>query len=177
MHLILGQRIDDVGHALASVFGIAGVRETRGQFAERLKGVLGRFLIAFGQVLLGDPGKKTQVVVEVDQAFQVERVIQCRAGRVKLHEPVERGDGLCLFASLVLRIGLVQLGLLGQGSACCAAFQLFEQWHRLVESTAVEFVLGFRVNAVGAPARCLVFRSARAARKQAGGQQGSDKRQ
>ena len=177
MHFILRQRIDDVGHALARVLRVAGFRKARDQFAESFKGVFGGFLVALGQVLARDEREQAQVVVEVDQAFQVQRIVQSRACRVQLHEPVERCDGLRFFARLVVGIGLVDLRLLGQGGPCSTALQLFQQRNGLVVGPAVHFVLGFRVNAIGTPARRFIDRGAGAASQQTSQQQGGNKGQ
>ena len=76
---------------------------------------------------------------------------------MQLNETVQRGNRLDLFVVLVLRIGLVQLGLLRQRSACSAAFEFFEQGNGLVKGTTGHFVLGFCIYLVGAPAHRLVY--------------------
>lgn len=65
---------------------------------------------------LAQQAQLDKVVVEADEALEVQRIVQRRAGRVQLNETVQRGNRLDLFVVLVLRIGLVSfndnLGLL-----------------------------------------------------------------
>jgi len=151
MHLVSGQRIDDVGHALTRVGGVLGVWKAADQIAEGLKGLLGGFLIALGQVLAGDEGEKAQVVVEIHQPFEVQRIVQRRAGGVQLDEAVQCGDGLHFVACFVLGVGFFDLGLLRQQRAGRTAFELVKQADGLVPGTRIHFVACFFVDAISRP--------------------------
>src|SRR5256885_4569905 len=70
---------------------------------------------------------------------------------MQLQEAVQRGGGLDLVAALVLGIGLVELGLLGQGRAGGTAFELLEQRNGLVERAGGGFVAGLGIDAVRGP--------------------------
>ena len=101
--------------------------------------------------MLADEGKNTQVVIEVDNPLEIERVVKGRAGRMQLHEAVQRGDGQRLLACPVVCVGLVQLSLLSQDRAGGAALEFFEQGDGLVVGAPVEFVFRLLVDPVGTP--------------------------
>src|SRR6218665_3667563 len=48
MHLILRQRVHDIGHALACILRVARLRKAVDEFPERLEGVFGGLLVALG---------------------------------------------------------------------------------------------------------------------------------
>ena len=98
-----------------------------------------------------DKPTKTEVFVEIDDAFQVQRIVQCRAGRMKLDETFKRGDGLGLLVVLVIGVRLVQLGLLGKQGAGSTALKLLQKGNRLRVRARIDLVLGFSINLVGAP--------------------------
>src|SRR5690606_30070415 len=108
----------------------------------------------------------------VDDALEVQRVVQRRAGRVQLDEAVQRGLGLGLLVGLVVGIGTFQLGLLRQRRAGRAAFQLLVQGDRAVVGAAVGFGLGLGVDLVGTPAGGLVLLGRGTAGQQDRGQDG-----
>ena len=157
MHFVAGQRVDDVGHALAGVRRVFGVRKALGEFHEGFVGLLGGFLVALGEVLVDQRREQPQVVVEVDQALEVERVVHGRAGGVQADETVQRGNRLRLLVGFVLGVGLVNLGLLGQHGTSSAAFELFVQANRFVPGACRTFVAGFLVDLFGRPAHRDVF--------------------
>ncbi|MNT36156.1 hypothetical protein D3C72_1722230 [compost metagenome] len=165
MHFVLRQRIDDVGHAGAGIGRVARIRVPAHHLAERFERLLGRLLVALGQVLPREGAEQPQVVVEVDQTLEVVSVIQGGAGRMQTQETVQHGQGLRLFAGLVVGVGLVELGLLGQRGACGTAFELLVQRHGLVEVARVALVLRLGVYLVGAPAHGVVHWRAGAARE------------
>jgi hypothetical protein len=77
-------------------------------------------------------GEQPQLVVEVDHALEVQRVVDGRAGRVQAHEAVQRGNGLGFLPVLRTANRPFHLRLLRQRRAGGAAFQRLEQRHRLV---------------------------------------------
>ena len=83
-------------------------------------------MVAFCQILACDGREQAQIVIEVDDALEIQGVVEGRTGRVQLHETVERGDCLCGLARLVLGVGFVQLGLLRQRRSSGATFEFFE---------------------------------------------------
>jgi hypothetical protein len=76
-------------------------------------------------MLAGERAEQPEVVVEVDQTLQVERVVERRAGGMQLDEALERRQGLRLVAALVEHVGLFDLRLLCEGGARGAAFEAF----------------------------------------------------
>jgi len=145
MHFILRQRVHDVRHAQARVGRVFGFRETGNQFLEGLERFLGSLLIAFGKILAGQEREHAKVIVEVDDAFEVQRVIDRGAGRMQPHEPVDGRQRLCGFGRPVVRVGFVELRLLRQRRTCGAPLELLEQGGRLVIGARVHLVLGFCV--------------------------------
>ena len=114
VHLVRGERVDDVVHAQARVFGVRRLRELLDQLPERLVRVARRLLVALGQVLAREAAEHAEVVVEVDEALQVERVVERRAGRMQLDEALERRQRLRLLAALPEVVGALDLRLLRQ---------------------------------------------------------------
>ena len=55
---------------------------------------LAAFLVALRQVLARNPGEQSEVVIEVDQALEVQRVVQRGTGGCNFSEAIERGNGL-----------------------------------------------------------------------------------
>ena len=83
-------------------------------------------LVALRQVLARDHAQETQVVVEVDQAAQVVRVVQRRAGRVELDETLNRRQRCCHLTAAPVGVGQVQQGLLRQQGTCGQALDTLE---------------------------------------------------
>ena len=122
-----------------------------------------------------DEGKQPEVVVEVDQTFEVERVVNGRAGGVQADEAVQGGHGLDFVAGFVLGKGLVNLGLLGQRGAGCAAFELLVVTNGLVPGASLRLISGFAVDFFRGPTRCDVLGGVRAAaQKESRGQNQAD---
>ena len=101
----------------------SGLRELLDQLLERLVRLARGLLVALGQVLAGQAAEEAEVVVEVDQALQVERVVERGARRVQLDEAVERRQGLHLVAALPEQVGELELRLLGEHGAGGAALE------------------------------------------------------
>ena len=103
-------------------------------------------MVALGQILLEPFGHQSHVVVEIDGAFEVKRVVNSRVGRIELHEPVQRHQGTDAVSVFQLRISLVELRLLRQYGTGRAAFEFVEQVDGLVVQVATHIVLGLGVN-------------------------------
>ncbi len=151
MDFILGERVEDVRHSLTRVRGVFRIRKPIDEVTECFKRLLSSLLITLGQVLLGDRRQESKIFVEVDDAFQVQRIVQCRACRVQLDETLKGRDGLGFFVVLVVGIGLVQLRLLGQRRTRGATFQFLQQRNGLGIGPRIHFVLGLGVDLVGTP--------------------------
>ena len=145
MHLIRREAVGDVVDADAGVLGVLRLGELLDQLLERLHGVARRLLVAFRDVLARDAAEQPQVVVEVDQALHVQRVVQRRAGRVELDEAVQHRHGLHAFTALVVGPGQVQLRLLAQRRAGGAAFDAFQRLDRPVVRAGEHVLLGLCV--------------------------------
>ena len=99
--------------------------------------------------------RKPEVVVEVDQALQVERVVERRAGRVQLDEAVERRQRLRLLAAFQRHVGALDLGLLGEQRAGGAAFEPLVSLIALLVVAERGFFLGFGIESLRrSSARC-----------------------
>jgi ATP-dependent DNA helicase DinG len=166
VHFVLRERVDDVRHARPRVGRVLRFGESRAELAEGLERFLGGLLVALRQVLPRKEGEGPEVVVEVDDPLEVQRIVDRGTGRVQLHEALDGGQRLRLVAGLVVRIGLLELGLLRERRAGSAPLELLEQRDRLVEGTRVQLVLGFGIELVRAPAFGAVHFRRRAAGQQ-----------
>jgi len=146
VHFILRQGRYDVIHAQYGIGCVFGVGEAFTQLFKRLVRLFGRLLIALGQVLLCNRREQSEVVIEIDQTFQVNGVIQRRTGRVQLHEAVQRHNCLGRFTGAVLRVGSFHLGLLRQWRAGRARFQLFQHGDGFVPLAVGHTVFGIGIN-------------------------------
>ena len=171
MDLVLGQCRNYVVDAQTGIGGIFGLGKAGTQFTESFQGLLGGLLVAFGQVLLCDRGKNAEVIVEIDDALEVKRVIHGRTGWLQADKTVQRHNGIDRLSTVELRISLVELGLLGQRGAGSARFELVEEGDGLVPLAAIHAVLCVFVKRLGAHVGRLVRRCAAATERQHDAQQ------
>ena len=123
-------------------------------------------MVPLGEVLPDQVAERAQVVIEVDQALEVERIVHCGTARVQLDNTVQGGDGLYKLAVFILGVRLFKLRLLSQRGACGPALQLFIEHDGFFESAGAGLVFGFSVNFVRAPAGSRVCRRAGTSGKQ-----------
>ena len=118
------------------------MRELVHQLLERLERVPRSLLVALGQVLAREAAEDAQVVVEVDQPLQIQRVVDRRAGGMQLDEALERGQCLGLFVLAVQHVGALDLGLLREDGAGGAPFEPLVQLAGAFPASGLGLLLG-----------------------------------
>ncbi len=109
----LRHQVAQVHHALARILGVGALRIARDQRAEIVERLAQVGLVALGHVLADIALDEAGAAVEVDQTAQVVRVVDVLVGRVGLDEAVDRRVRIVGLVVLVLRIGEIDLRLLG----------------------------------------------------------------
>lgn len=137
---------------MRGIFGIAAVREAAHQFAEGFEGFAGALGVALGQVLIGQPAQQPEVFVEGGQPFQVVGVIDMRMVRVQADEAFGRSNRQRRLVRLVMRVGNLDLRLLGKTAIRVTCLKALIELDCPVIGAGVERILGFGIDALGAPA-------------------------
>jgi hypothetical protein len=127
------------------------------QLFERHEGFTRGLLVAFGQVLAGEAAQNPQVVVEVHQALQVERVVKRRAARVEFDETLQHHEGLGFFPCAVHGVSTFQLGLLRHDVQGGASLQAFIQAAGFVPVASGHFFFGLCIQSLRRPACGFIF--------------------
>ena len=103
---------------------------------ECIKGVAGRFRVAFGRILSRYEIEHTGLVVEVDQPAQVIHVIHIRVIRMQFDEALGGCQRLRLIGLTIVGVGNFHLRLHRVGAERIARFQAFKQLDRALVITA-----------------------------------------
>ena len=111
--------------------------------------ILARTWITLGSVLPGYLAEQTQVFVEVNQTFQVKRVVDIGMIGVQLHESLRCRDRGRLLVLLVIGVGDLELTLLGVAPIGEACFQSFVALDREVVLAAIQRVFRLAVKLLG----------------------------
>ena len=105
--------INQVHHALLRVCRVLALWEPVDERSKRIEGVAGRGKVALSQILPAECSEQAFLLVEIDDTFHVERVVERGMAGVELDEAVERSDGEYAFVIAIMRVGNLQLRLLG----------------------------------------------------------------
>ena len=89
--------------------------------------------------------KVTDVATEVDGAFEVKGIVECRAAGMQLHEAVKLGDSGFFVALLVECVGGFDLCLLGEHGTRCAAFEFIVVFNSFVIIVSLRSRFGFSI--------------------------------
>ncbi len=149
--LVAREGFHEVGHALARVGDVLAVREAGDEILEALEGIARGLGIAVRQVLAHEPRQRTQVFLEVRQGLEIQRVVDVRMVRVRLDELVERAHRLRRLRLLVVRIRLLELGLVGEAPERELRLELVVELDRRVPVARLELVVGGLVVLGGLP--------------------------
>ena len=109
------------------------------------------FGIAVGEVLAHEAREGAQVLLEVGERLQVQRVVDVGVVRMQLDEFFERGDRLRGLALLVVGVGDLDLRLLREAPEGELGLELLVELDRRVPVLVVELLLGGLVELRGGP--------------------------
>ena len=156
MHLVRGKHVHDELHARRCIGRIPAVGEPGHQFAERVERFARRTRVTFAQVLPREKSERAEVVVEVDQAAQVPRVVGTRVRRIELEEAVERRDRGDRLGILPLRVGEFEHRLLRVAAERIPRLERLVELDRARPVAVVHLVTRFGVELRRRPAARLV---------------------
>ena len=142
VNFVLGQGIDDEVHANLGICRVLALGVLLNQLQEGLVRVLVGLLVTLGDLLAGEAPKQTQRIIEIHQAFEVERVVHRWAGWVQADKSVQRDQGCSALASLPVGVGQVQHGLLAHERSGGAGLDLLKRLDGLVPGGATHIGAG-----------------------------------
>src|SRR6185312_13668841 len=156
-HLVPCHRIGEEAQPVARVLAVLAVRKPRDELLERRVRVAHRLRVALRRIELVDVAQDPLVLAEVDEALEVERVVDVGMVRIRADEAVARGGRRLGLAQPVVRVRALEDRLLRETPVREAALDLVEEACSACKIAVGERLVRLLVQALGRPAGRLVL--------------------